>query len=210
MKPDHRVHGVILGKDWLPNVIPDYAKMRWIKLSSASVPPRWATDCKVNVKATPAYYDLNQNPALAKEFSAIVKDHFQMDTTSHGSTASTDFGNVGYHIPSLHQMFAIPTEPNGGNHTAAFARSAATDAAHEAAVCVTQALALTAFRTISDDAFFQEIKDSFVALTNNLGSPAIFDGKIMNNALNLTLTDATLICFTTKVMTAPQGPSCNP
>lgn len=45
-KPDHRVHGIIEGKDWTPNgaylvskystfsnriiVIPDYAKMRWI------------------------------------------------------------------------------------------------------------------------------------------------------------------------------------
>lgn len=31
MEPDHRVHGLIEGgEDWAPNVIPDYAKMRWI------------------------------------------------------------------------------------------------------------------------------------------------------------------------------------
>lgn len=47
MKPDHRVHGIVEGKDWAPGstlvihwdvfsvliisflVIPDYAKMRW-------------------------------------------------------------------------------------------------------------------------------------------------------------------------------------
>lgn len=46
IKPDHRVHGIIEGKDWVPNgqrieiisrsplnlkaVIPDYARMQWI------------------------------------------------------------------------------------------------------------------------------------------------------------------------------------
>ena len=30
IRPTCRVHAVIEGKDWVPNVIPDYAKMRWI------------------------------------------------------------------------------------------------------------------------------------------------------------------------------------
>ncbi|KAK7056416.1 hypothetical protein VNI00_002971 [Paramarasmius palmivorus] len=183
IKPDHRVHGVILGKDWLPNVIPDYAKMRWIvrapshleleafadRVVNCFKAASMATGCKVNIKADASYYDLNQNEVLAKEFTKIAKEHFQMDTTCQGSTASTDFGNVGYHLPALHPMFAIPTEPNGGNHTAAFARSAATDAAHDATMCVTQTLAMIAFRTLHDDEFFKQVSLPFLITVSSAG-----------------------------------------
>ncbi|KAK1235496.1 hypothetical protein PQX77_001279 [Marasmius sp. AFHP31] len=154
MKPDHRVHGVIQGKDWSPN---------------------------------------------AKEFKAVIKDHYLMETTCRGSTASTDFVSLPrpswstnqlrlfddremLAIDSLHSIrcsvrvsflvrlttaftmlysiIAIPTEPNGGNHTPAFARSAATLEAHEAAMVTTRALALTGFRAMRDESFFQEVSTS--------------------------------------------------
>ncbi|KAF9269181.1 amidohydrolase [Marasmius fiardii PR-910] len=174
MKPDYRVHGVIQGKDWLPN---DYAKLTWIvrtpthtelgalaeRILNCFKAAALATSCEISIKTDAPYYELNQNPALAKHFEVVIKDHFHMETTCHGSTASTDFGNIGHRIPSLHPLYAIPTEPNGGNHTPAFARSAATEEAHEATMIVTNALALTAFRAIRDEAFFQEVVNSFKA-----------------------------------------------
>ncbi|KAJ8079541.1 hypothetical protein PM082_011128 [Marasmius tenuissimus] len=115
MKPDHRVHGVIQGKDWSPNVIPDYAKMKWI------------------VRA-PTYAELR---VLAEK----VLNCFRLTTP----------------FTMLDFIIAIPTEPNGGNHTPAFARSAATLEAHEAAMVTTRALALTGFRAMRDESFFQEV-----------------------------------------------------
>ncbi|KAG7094082.1 hypothetical protein E1B28_007701 [Marasmius oreades] len=177
MKPGYRVHGVIQGKDWLPNVIPDYAKLKWIvrapthtelqvlaeKILNCFRAAALATSCEMTIKTDAPYYELNQNPALSKQFETVIKDQYRMETTCRGSTASTDFGNVCHRIPSLHPMYAIPTEPNGGNHTPAFARSAATEEAHEATMIVTNALALTAFRAMRDEAFFQEVIQSFNA-----------------------------------------------
>jgi hypothetical protein len=61
----------------------------------------------------------------------------------------------------LHQLLrqlAIPTEPNGGNHTPQFTKSAGTKEAHEATLKVTKALAHTGFRVIADDSFFKEVR----------------------------------------------------
>ena len=52
---------------------------------------------------------------------------------------------------------AIPTEPNGGNHTPAFTSAAATLEAHEACLEVCKALALTGLRVVEDDQFYAEV-----------------------------------------------------
>lgn len=54
---------------------------------------------------------------------------------------------------------AIPTKPNGGNHTALFAESAATKEAHVQTLKVINGLAHTGFRVIDDDGFFQEVRN---------------------------------------------------
>jgi len=177
MKPDLRVHGVVEGKEWAPNVIPDYAKMRYIaraatnadliefvkRLKRCFEAAALATDCKINLTLGVRYYDLHQNPVLAKEFADIVGTQYGVLTNEITSTASTDFGNVSYNLPSLHPVFAIPTEPCGGNHTIAYARAAATQEAHDATIVTTKGLAATGFRVIYDAAFFQEVKEAFDA-----------------------------------------------
>ncbi|KAG6806000.1 hypothetical protein H0H93_003695, partial [Arthromyces matolae] len=55
----------------------------------------------------------------------------------------------------------IPTEPNGGNHTPAFTRSARTKTAHIATLKVTKALALAGLRVLTDSAFFEEVMEAF-------------------------------------------------
>jgi acetylornithine deacetylase/succinyl-diaminopimelate desuccinylase-like protein len=37
VKPDHRLHGTLEGRNWAANIIPDYAKMTWIARA-----PTWA------------------------------------------------------------------------------------------------------------------------------------------------------------------------
>jgi len=68
---------------------------------------------------------------------------------------------VTYALPSLHPGFAIPTLPNGGNHTISFAEAAATEKAHYACLDVSKALAATAIRVLTDDAFFAEVRKTF-------------------------------------------------
>ncbi|KAF9482589.1 amidohydrolase [Pholiota conissans] len=175
MKPDHRLHGIVEGKDWLPNVIPDYSKMRWIAraptseevevlvkrvvdcLRAAAI----ATGCEIDVKLDVAYFDLHQNSALAQYYTDIVGNRYGLLTLQDGSSASTDFGNVSYAFPALHPAFAIPTVPNGGNHTPGFAKASRTREAHNATMTVVRGLSLTGYRVLTDDEFFCKVKATF-------------------------------------------------
>ncbi|GLB43360.1 putative peptidase family M20/M25/M40 [Lyophyllum shimeji] len=177
MKPDLRVHGIIEGSNWTANTIPDNARLTYIvrapnKKDLADALERvkgcfWgaaaSTGCKVKIEMHPAYYDLRQNSALGNEFARNVISRYDMTVNDVGSAASTDFGNVTYELPSLHPLFAIPTEINGGNHTPAFTKSAGTKEAHTATMKVTKGLALTGFRVLSDCNFFDEVKAAFEA-----------------------------------------------
>ncbi|RDB15781.1 Peptidase M20 domain-containing protein 2 [Hypsizygus marmoreus] len=175
LKPDVRVHGIIEGKNWRANTIPDNSRLTYIVRSPSKVEmmevasrvtgcfeaAASATGCTVKIAMMSPYFDLVQNSVLGREFAKNARCRYDMTTHMAGSGASTDFGNVSYEIPSLHPLYAIPTEPNGGNHTPAFARSAATQEAHDATMKVTKGLALTGFRVLHDAAFFTEVKTAF-------------------------------------------------
>ncbi|KAG5641428.1 hypothetical protein DXG03_005244 [Asterophora parasitica] len=170
IKPDHRIHGIIEGSNWTANTIPDYAKLTYIvrapnkaeleqlakRVVSCFHGAASSSGCVVRVEMIPPYLDLRQNAGLAREFSSNIISRYGMSVNETNSAASTDFGNVSYELPSLHPLFAIPTQPNGGNHTAKFTESASTPEAHVATLNVTKGLALTGFRVISDDKFFKE------------------------------------------------------
>jgi len=115
----------------------------------------------MNLELGLPYFDLQQNEVLSREFADIATRRYGMSTGTEGSSASTDFGNVSYELPSLHPLFAIPTQPRGGNHTRAFADAAITREAHVATMTVTRALALTGFRVLDDATFFNEAKLAF-------------------------------------------------
>ena len=55
----------------------------------------------------------------------------------------------------------IPTEPQGGNHTRAFATSAASHEAHLATMNVSKVLAATGIRVLTDDEFFGEVSRAY-------------------------------------------------
>lgn len=174
--PTHRVHGIVTGRDWAPNVIPDYAKMRWIVRA-----PTWgelevlrervqkcfeaaahATACKLKMQTGVGYYDLRENDVLAREYMDVVQARWGMAASkTEGMRASTDFGNITYALPAIHPVFAIPTEPNGGNHTPQFAKAAIQPEAHVAALTVAKGLAAVGFRFLDDEKFAREVEDSF-------------------------------------------------
>lgn len=177
MKPTHRVHGILQGNNWVANVIPDYAKMRWIvraptskeliafveRVKKCLEAAALATSCKVILHEETPYYDLHQNEVLAHDFVNTIGSQYGLLASTDDTAASTDFGNVTYALPAFHPMFTIPTQPRGGNHTPAFAKAAASKQAHEATMLVTKALALTGFRVVADIGFFGQVKGAFDA-----------------------------------------------
>ncbi|KAI1793695.1 amidohydrolase [Ganoderma leucocontextum] len=176
MRPDHRVHGIILGRDWTANVIPDYAKMRyyvraltWAELESLRErvvacfqAAGLATACKVEVKLGAGYSEVHNNDVLGKEYARIVGNRYAMRTdTGEGTSYSTDFGNITFALPAIHPVYSIPTEPNGSNHTPQFAKSASTPEAHEATLKVALGLACTGLRVLYDTDFARQVKLDF-------------------------------------------------
>jgi hypothetical protein len=53
---------------------------------------------------------------------------------------------------------AIPTEPNGLNHTTLFTKAAGTDEAHKVTLTVTKALAAIGARIVIDDSFATHVR----------------------------------------------------
>ncbi|TFY65870.1 hypothetical protein EVG20_g5218 [Dentipellis fragilis] len=178
INPTHRVQGTVSGKDWTPNVIPDYAKMTWIVRA-----PTWAevevlrdrvincleaaalsTGCKHKLTLGERYMDLRQNTVLAESFAAVSQHHYGLPTQILDETmpASTDFGNVTYALPALHPVFFIPTpEPNSSPHTPGFALAARTPGAHASMLRVARSLALTGLRMLADDDFFVRARQAY-------------------------------------------------
>lgn len=177
MKPSCRVHGVVSGKDWEPNVIPDYAKMRWIiraptytelvqlrdRVIACFEAAAKATACEHTITCSSEYRDVRENSVLGADFCKIIETQYDMvsTTVTEAMGASTDFGNVSYEIPSLHPAYTIPVQPKGGNHTREFTGSAREPAAHEACFKVSKALAMTGFRVVADQTFYEEVKRAF-------------------------------------------------
>ncbi|QRW25549.1 amidohydrolase family protein [Rhizoctonia solani] len=156
--PTARVHGIIEGRDWASNVIPNYAKMRytvraptWNALSKAAA---HATSCTMTVTEKEGMKDVRVNEILAHELGAIMTDRYDHPFSSEGSIGgSTDFGSVTYELPALHPMFALSTVPNGGNHTPEFTAAARTQEAHERAIIVSKGLATLGLRALLDEEF---------------------------------------------------------
>ncbi|EKM53333.1 uncharacterized protein PHACADRAFT_259629 [Phanerochaete carnosa HHB-10118-sp] len=177
IKPTHRVHGTLKGKDWAANVIPDYAWMKWLMRAPTRrevdvLVPRVracleaaanATDTKAKFDfGEAALYELRQNKALSDEFAHIFSSKYGSIDYEYGiSGASTDFGNVTYALPSLHPGFAIPTKAGGTNHTPEFTKAAATPEAHQACMNVSKALGALGARVLMDAEFFEKVKRTF-------------------------------------------------
>ncbi|KAJ7253038.1 hypothetical protein B0H12DRAFT_1117157 [Mycena haematopus] len=176
LRPTHRVHGIFEGKDWAPNIIPDYAKYICFVRAPTVVEQKetlkrvlpcfdaaaLATGCTVKVTFEGESSDIRQNKALGDEVAHIVRSKYgDIDYEWGIKSASTDFGNVTYALPSLHPGFAIPTVADGGNHTPGFEKAAATTEAHYACLDVSKALAATGVRVIIDDHFYAQVKKTF-------------------------------------------------
>jgi len=177
IKPTYRVHGVVEGRDWAANIIPDYAKLDYLvraptivevevlceRVKACFEAAALASGCRLEYTPGIAMYDLRQNKLLAYEFRNIVTQRYglKLYPENDDTSASTDFGNVTYELPALHPGFTIPTVANGGNHTALFAEAAGTQEAHERTMAVAKGLAVTAMRVLLDEDFYKQAKESF-------------------------------------------------
>ncbi|KAG2130914.1 hypothetical protein DEU56DRAFT_872268 [Suillus clintonianus] len=176
IKPTHRVHGILGGKDWAPSRFsrfdPSIHKYRWLvrapttletedtrkRVISCLEAAALASGCKVQLMIKPTPNEIRQNKALGDELADVVlKRYGVMDSEWGMKDASSNF----VMMPSLHPNFAIPTIPNGGNHTLGFTETARSEVSHDACLVASKALAAVGMRVLTDDVFFQKVKDTF-------------------------------------------------
>lgn len=137
-----------------------------------------ATGCSLELEREHLYLELRQSGPLAKEFAAAAARCWHSDdgesyhVEMHAKTgASTDFGNVSYHVPALHPMFNLPEagpkdqprELSVGRaprrsarvdsallaDAASYAKTTALPSSHEATLRASTALALTALKVLT-------------------------------------------------------------
>lgn len=161
--PTDRVHGVIRNGGEKANIIPDYTMAEYFvrarnlreledlkrKVMACFEGAATATGCRVEVKSMgPGYADVVTNDVMAEAYCENM-ERFEVRVAGKAASAglggaSTDMGNVSYVLPSIHPVFAIPTEPGVGNHTPGFTAAAATEEAHKATIRASKGLAMTA------------------------------------------------------------------
>ncbi|KZT07218.1 amidohydrolase [Laetiporus sulphureus 93-53] len=175
IKPTHRVHGIVSGKDWAPNIIPDYSKMRWIvraptwseveilrdRVKACFEAAAHATGCKLTITEGVGYKDLRQNNILGHQYANVVARYGVTTVFEEGMAASTDFGDVTYALPALHPGYSIPTVPNGANHTPQFTEAAGKAEAHKSTLITIKGLAMAGFRLLDDSAFAGEVRKAW-------------------------------------------------
>jgi len=180
MKPTTRVHGSLEGRDWTPNVVPDYAKMSYYvrapryqeiqpimeKVKNCFQAGALASSCDIKLDEHGMMYDLLSNNPLAEEYKKVCEEQFgqKVELGPEGFFgASTDFGNVTHALPGLHPVYAIPTKPGGGNHNPLFTAAAAAPEAHAATLIAAKGIAISGMRVLTDEKFAVQVAESFKA-----------------------------------------------
>lgn len=173
LEPSVRVHGIIQGHEWAPNVIPGESTMlfnvratRLGKLREVKDKVRrcfeagaLATGCTVEIDEGVAYADVQNDAVLKGDYQAFVKEHFGEECPDTAWSASTDFGNVTYEMPALHPTFGIPVEDEKtcGNHTVGFAAAARTEEAHKLALESAEGIAVVAARVVVEREYREKV-----------------------------------------------------
>ncbi|PWN45601.1 amidohydrolase [Ceraceosorus guamensis] len=179
IRPDCRVHGIISGNDWAPNVIPSSSRLTYNVRAPdvATLTPlrervhkcfeaaSLATGCKVDITWGKTYEDTRNSAPLSLAYRALMKSVYNADYSTASVSGSTDFGNVTHALPGCHPTYAIKLEnPAGdGNHTIGFANAAKTLEAHERTKEAAAGIATVGAQALIDAQFRKQVKDEFEA-----------------------------------------------
>ncbi|KAJ9103064.1 hypothetical protein QFC21_002486 [Naganishia friedmannii] len=169
----NRIHGVIAGSEnWSANVIPGEAQLKYgVRAPTArevmDLVPRvlncfkaaaLSSGCTHEITISHAYLDLQPCTTLETAYQEFCKERWGSegyDVSDRTSiSASTDFGDVTYHLPGLHPMFHLPNA-----HGGEFPPKA--PEAHQAALKAATGIAVVGARIVVDGDFAQETRKTW-------------------------------------------------
>ncbi|MGG2065326.1 M20 family metallopeptidase [Bacillus sp. S14(2024)] len=173
---DVRIHGIITDGGKAPNIIPDYASARFFiraktrkrcteiteKVRNIAQGAALATGTTVKIEQFQNEIDnlvINQafNAIIAEELEGLGEEVHRNERVGIGST---DAGNVSQAIPTIHPYIKIGRDDLVA-HTDAFREAARSARGDEALIIGANALALTAYRLITEETLLENIKQEF-------------------------------------------------
>lgn len=180
IRPTDRVHGVITNGGVKPNIIPDHTCAEFYirsatvgqldelrrKVTGCFEGAATATGCRLELESVgESYSEVITSDVLAEAYCANM-ERFEVRLPTRAESnglrgASTDMGNVSHVVPSIHPMFAIPTE--AANHTPGFTVAAATGEAHLATLRAATGLAMTALDVLTNREVLEAARREFAA-----------------------------------------------
>jgi metal-dependent amidase/aminoacylase/carboxypeptidase family protein len=173
---DARIHGIFTSAGTKPNIIPDYACLKYyiraLRMSDVeqmirrikSIAKREArrigaeTKFKINpLSYEPFYPNRILGKIFAKQLAFLrIKNEQGSETKRIGSS---DVGNVGQRVPTIHPSIKICDHLSV--HTRAFAKAALSDRGYKAMTGAAKALALTGYEVLSKPQTLKRINAEF-------------------------------------------------
>lgn len=177
IRPDARIHGVIIDGGKAANIVPDYTKVQYYvratkqsylnelveKVKNCGRAGALATGCRVEItRYETAYGNMLTNELLSDVFAQELKEQFGVDMAApRSSFGSTDLGNVSLCCPAIQPMFDITGDPAVAAHTRAMADCTQTPYAQKSMEQAACSMALTALRVLTDPDLLAKIQDEF-------------------------------------------------
>jgi len=171
-----RIHGIIQNGGEAPNIVPSYCESEFLirakdrqslqvvkeKVVNAVNNSAKGVGAEVKTDEDLVYAERNNNATLAKVF----KKHMEFlgskvsPPPKRGGLGSSDIGNVGEIVPTIHPYFKIGEHVN---HTKGFVEDAKSEQGLEGMNKATKSLAMTAYELCVDDKLLTKIKKEFEA-----------------------------------------------
>ena len=173
IQPSERVHGIIQGNNWAPNVVPGESTLIYnVRAPTVSAlkaltkrvqncfeAAALATGCTGTYDWQTAYADVHNTPSLSATYAAVLHQRYGLTIPNDSFAASTDFGNITYALPALHAEYAIHLDDpkTQGNHTVGFTAAARTQEAHDRTKEAALGIAVTAAKVLVEKEFRDHI-----------------------------------------------------
>jgi amidohydrolase len=180
VKPDVRIHCIVLSGGAAANIIPDYASIRYRtraddadyleevvqKVIGCAEGAARATGCRLEWNEyMPPYENTVTNQVLLDLMKANM-EAIGLDVASEPKRqgrGSTDFGNVSRRVPGVEARLAITEDWNVPGHSLEFEKAAGTDLGRQAALNAAKALAMTAVDLLARPETLESAKEQFAA-----------------------------------------------
>ena len=180
VKPDVRIHGIILAGGAAANIIPDYAAIRYRTRSddadyledvvqrvvACAEGAAKATGCRLEwTEYMPPYENTVPNAVLMRLMKRNLESlGLEVKTKrTRSSRGSTDFGNVTRVVPGVEARIAISDDPAMPGHSPEFEKAAGTDLGRQAMLNAAKGLAMTAIDLLGQPETLAEAKRVFAA-----------------------------------------------